>query len=218
MADFFKKLNVLVKASVNDLLGDERAIGGARHKPLTPDKLGKDVDREIESLRQRINEALDYEDQLQARVQTLQAEVGKWDEQADSAVARNDSEMARYDIEQMQRAQQHLAMAEADLHDHQRVTQELILRVNELDAAVADARRAKSSPEETQENEAPAERSTGAVLADVLREMREKINEMGDLIAAKDEVQQPSSHAADDIDEQTVDDDLTQRRDRLSKK
>jgi phage shock protein A len=217
MADFFKKLNVLVKASVNDLLGDDRAIGGARHKPLTPDKLGKDVDGEIESLRKRINEALDYEDQLQTRVQTLQAEVAKWDEQADSAVARNDSEMARYDIEQMQRAQQHLAMAEADLHDHQRVTQELILRVNELDAAVADARRAKSSTEETPANAEPAERSTGAVLADVLREMREKINEMGDLIKAKDEVQESSSQTAD-VDDQTVDDDLTQRRDRLSKK
>lgn len=217
MADFFKKLNVLVKASVNDLLGDERAIGGARRKPLTPDKLGKDVDREIESLRQRINEALDYEDQLQTRVQTLQAEVAKWDEQADSAVARNDSDMARYDIEQMRRAQQHLAMAEADLRDHQTVTQELILRVNELDAAVADARRAQSPQEETPVSAETADRSTGEVLSDVLREMREKINEMGDLIRAKDEVQQSSSQT-DNVDDQTVNDDLDERRDRLSKK
>jgi len=216
MADFFKKLNVLVKASVNDLLGEDRAIGGARQKPLTPDKLGKDVDREIVSLRQRINEALDYEDELQARVQKLQAEVAKFDEQADSAVARGDDEMARYDIEQMQRAQQRLAMAEADLRDHQAVTQELILRVNELDAAVADARRAKSSAEDVPAE--PAERvSGGEVVSNVLREMREKINEMGDLIKAKDEVQQPPTPAAD-ADDQNVDDDLAQRRDRLSKR
>lgn len=212
MADFFKKLNVLVKASVNELLGDERAIGGPRRKALTPDRLGKDIDREIASLRQRINEALDYEDELQARVQTLRAEVSKWDEQADNAVARGDDEMARYDVEQMQRAQQHLAMAEADLRDHQAVTQELILRVNELDAAVADVRRAKSQPDEPQASAEPLERSAGDVLSDVLREMREKINEMGDLIKAKDEPQ------AADVDEQTVDDDLAQRRDRLSKK
>jgi phage shock protein A len=212
MADFFKKLNVLVKASVNELLGDERAIGGPRRKPLTPDRLGKDIDREIASLRQRINEALDYEDELQARVQTLRAEVSKWDEQADNAVARGDDEMARYDVGQMQRAQQHLAMAEADLRDHQAVTQELILRVNELDAAVADARRAKSQPDESQASAESLERSAGDVLSDVLREMREKINEMGDLIKAKDEPQ------AGDVDEQNVDDDLAQRRDRLSKK
>lgn len=217
MADFFKKLNVLVKASVNDLLGEDRAIGGARRKPLTPDKLGKDVDREIASLRQRINEALDYEDQLQTRVRTLQAEVAKLDQQADDAVARGDDEMARYDVEQMQRAQQHLAMAEADLRDHQAVTQELILRVNELDAAVADARRAKSQDENPENAEPPADRSTGEALSDVLREMREKINEMGDIIKAKDEVQQ-GSPPAKTVDEQTVDDDLDQRRDRLSKK
>jgi phage shock protein A len=211
MTDFFKKLNVLVKASVNDLLGDERAIGGARRKPLTPDKLGKDVDREIASLRQRINEALDYEDQLQARVQTLQAEVAKWDQQADDAVAQSEDSAARYAVEQMQRAQQHLAMAEADLHDHQTVTQELIFRVNELDAAVADARRAKSSEDDSQISE--EQRTTGQVFSDVLRDMREKINEMGDIIKAKDE--QPDAEQSDD---QTVADDLAQRRDRLSKK
>ena len=216
MADFFKKLNVLVKASVNDLLGEDRAIGGARRKPLTPDKLGKNVDQEIASLRQRINEALDYEDQLQTRVQSVQAEVEKWDQQADDAVARGDDELARYDIEQMQRAQQRLAMAEADLRDHQAVTQELILRVNELDAAVADARRAKSQ-DENPENVESVERSTGEVLSDVLRDMREKINEMGDIIKAKDEIQQASPQA-ENVDEQTVDDDLDQRRDRLSKK
>jgi hypothetical protein len=40
-------------------------------------------------------------------------------------------------------------MAEADLREHQLVTQELIQRVNTLEAAVADARRAQEEREST---------------------------------------------------------------------
>src|SRR5215213_8718878 len=136
MSDLFKKLNILVKSSLNDLIGDP---GSTRRRPLTPAHLGKDIDREIAALRQRINEALDYEDGLKQRVQQLQDEVTRLDQQADGAVASGNDDNARYLVEQMQRAQQRLTMAEADLRDHRLVTQELITRVNTLDAAVADA-------------------------------------------------------------------------------
>lgn len=222
MNDLFKKLNVLVRASVNEVLGEDHAIGGARRRPLSPEKLGKNIDREIASLRTRINEALAYEDELQRRAQTLQNEVAQWDRQADDAVAAGNEPQARRAIEQMQLAQQRLAMAEADLREHQLVTQELIQRVNQLDAAVADARRAQEAeqpepapPQAVEEAQYPRVPS----LSEVLRDAQDKITRMGDIISAKEEVQTPppSVQAAEVADEQRVEDDLTARRQRLSK-
>ena len=221
MSDFFKKLNVLVKASLHDLLGDDDR---ERQRPLLRfDQLGQGIDTEIANLRQRINEALNYEDELTARVQTLTDEVSDWDAKADAAVESGQEEQGRYAIAQMQLTQQRLQMAEADLRDHQRVTQELILRVNELEAAVADARRAQQAddaPVETHADDQPASRNINRVAADVLRDMREKVSEMSDLISANDEVQTaaPADAATPDPDENQVEDDLSRRRNRLSKK
>jgi phage shock protein A len=216
MNDLLKKLNVLVKASIHDVLGDNSSAS-TRHEPITPGKLGKDIDREIAMLRDRINEALAYEDELQGRVNSLQGETASWDENADAAVNAGDDVNARYAIDQMQRAQQRTAIAEADLRDHQQVTQELILRVNTLEAAVADARR---SSETQAESEQPTEAPRGQVLSDVLKDVREKITQMGDLIStpAKDEPNAVEAEGeAPPSDDETIDDDLEIRRQRLSK-
>jgi phage shock protein A len=211
MADLFKKLNVLVKATINDTLGD---IASGVPKPLNPARLGKDIDREIAELRGRINDALDYETKLKAKAQALQEEVDRLDQQADDLIAQRKDDAARYVVEQMQRAKQRSAMAESDLREHRSVTQELIQRVNTLDAAVADARR--SQPAET-----PVERSPGRALSDALRDAREKIAAMGDLVNAQQDVAQSGSTAADEASSvassQQVEDDLARRRERLSK-
>jgi phage shock protein A len=219
MDDLFKKLNTLIKASLADIVGEDNLPGKPR-RHLDPHKLGKDVDREIGTLRGRVNDALAYEDELQGRVAALQAEVARWDQQADVAVQGSDEANARYAVEQMQRAQQRLTMAEADLRDHQLVTQELIQRVNMLDAAVADARRAEAANQETPDTGTTS--TAGGMLSDVLRDAREKITQMGDLIAAKGEVaaagESPAQQAAQVADKQAVEDDLSARRDRLSKR
>jgi phage shock protein A len=217
MNDLLKKLNTLVQAGIHDLIGDERAAPSSGRR-LRPAQLGKDIDGEIGFLRKRINEALDFEDQLKARVQTLEAEVQKWDEQADAAVASGDDATARYAIDQMTRAQQRVSMAESDLREHQLVTQELILRVNTLDAAVADARRAQANEPtaDSPTQEPQAEHSSGQALADVLRGVRENITRTGEALAAKVEqttLAQPETPA----DRQKIDDDLEARRARLSK-
>ncbi|HSS95517.1 MAG TPA: hypothetical protein VLK33_00725, partial [Terriglobales bacterium] len=185
-----------------------------------------DIDREVTMLRGRINEALAYEDELQVRLTSLQTEINDWDAKADGAVAAGDDTNARYFIDQMQRAQQRLAIAEADLRDHQQVTQELISRVNMLESAVADARRAEAdaakqaeaaqdvSPEQTTQTDSSPR---GQVLSDVLKDVRERVNQMGDLIAAKDEVQQSAAPTESPVDDSVVDDDLEARRQRLSK-
>jgi phage shock protein A len=172
-------------------------------------------------LRGRINDALAYEDELQARVAALQAEVEDWDAKADAAVASGKEADGRYAIDQMHRAQQRTAIAEADLRDHQQVTQELISRVNMLEAAVADARRAEAEKQTENQPPQPEQVDTeprGQVLSDVLRDVRERINRMGDLVAAKDELNESAVPEAPVIDTQIVDDDLEARRQRLSKK
>jgi hypothetical protein len=232
MADLFKKLNTLVKASVNNALGDDFAIGSSRRRQLTPQKLGKNIDREIDSLRQRVNEALEYEDQLKAKVSSLRAEVEQWDSQADRAVAEGRDEVARHAIDQMKRAQQRLNMAESDLNEHRLVTQELMLRVNQLDAAVADARRAENAqaavpatPVAIETPEIP-----DASLADLLRDTRERIateaNAMKDVITTWKETgqvqpqSQPETPSTPGETQKSpeVEDDLARRRERLSKR
>jgi hypothetical protein len=206
MNDLFKKLNVLVKATLRDALEPD-----SRRNPLTPVRLGKGIDHEVEQLRQRINEALSFEDQLQGRVQSLQVEAAKWDQQADEFLGAGNDAQARYAIEQMQRAEQRLAIAKSDLREHQLVTQELIVRVNTLDAAVADARR---SEKETPANAEPlSEPPTGNVLSDALRDVREKITREGEPVQAN-AVQAPLEPPAND---EAIEDDLARRRQRLSK-
>src|SRR5688500_15046064 len=114
MSDLFKKLNVLVKSSLSDLVGDSTSS----RRRVSPERLGGDIDHEVAALRKRINEAVDYESGLQARVRQLETEVASFDQQADDFVNAQDDVNARYTIEQMKRAQQRLTMAEADLRDH----------------------------------------------------------------------------------------------------
>lgn len=193
MTELLKKLNILLRSSLND-----------RHESAPP-PLSRNAERDVDRLRQTINEALRYEDELKARLGTLDAEVARWDAEADRAVSVNEDAAARYAIEHMQRAQQRQTIAAADLHDHQRVTQELIQRVNLLDAAVADARRAQSSEAQTP---APG-------LNDVLRDARDTMTSLGNTTASQAEVAPPVPDVP--VDDQAVDDDLENRRRRLSR-
>ena len=195
MNDIFKKLNVLIKSSLNDLVGDEPSRRGAQ-----PRRLGKQIDREIAALHQRINDAYDYEAQLKARIVTLEDEIARLDSEADTAVEQRREEQARFIIGQMQRAQQRLTMARADLREHQLVTQELVQRVSTLEAYVAEARRRQQDVAET---------SSGG-LADLLRQTREKLT--------RDVTTPPEEVSGGEVsDQQAVEDDLERRRQRLSK-
>ncbi len=213
MDSLFKKLNTLVQATLHDVLGEGERSG---ETPLSPDRLGKGIDNEIASLRQRINEALAFEDQLQERVQTLRAEVQKWDEQADAAVNAGDNPTARHAVEQMQRAQQRLTMAESDLAEHQKVTQELILRVNMLDSAVADVRREQNETTGTSPV-VEVSISPGQALADMLKNIRERVGQTAtpSNLDERDVMPEAPEQPASD---EAAEDDLEKRRQRLAKK
>ncbi len=96
MTDLFKKLNVLIKAGLNDILPE---AADQRRNPAQPVRLGKDIDREVGALRGRINEAVQYEETLQGKARVLREEIARWDQQADDAVQRGNDAAARHAID-----------------------------------------------------------------------------------------------------------------------
>lgn len=205
MDDLLKKLNVLVKATLNDALtGDSRRSKLVSSNTDTPSAV-QEGNQQITQLRQRINETLAFEDELQKQIQVLQAEVTDWDSQADTAVNDGDDAKARYAVEQMQRAQERLAIAKSDLAEHERVTQELIYHVNTLEAAV-DA---------TKQKQADDASSTGSddKVSGVLRDMRDKVVELRDQLDTRGEPTETATETTPEV----VDNDLEKRRKRLAK-
>lgn len=205
MNDLFRKLNTLVKARVNDVLGDIPSL--PQHSPLSPK-----VDQDIATLRQRINDAIDYEDTLQNRIAALHDEIARLDQTADEAVQQGKDAQARHIIEQMQRTQRRLEMAEADLRAHQLVAQDLIQKVNLLEATVADTRRINQDA--TDNTTTDDERVN--TLSNILSDVRERITGVNEQIKIKtDDTDDQTSD--DRQDDKKIEDDLTARRQRLSK-
>jgi len=190
MSELFKKLNVLIKSN---LLGEDK-------KSQKPVRLGKEFDREIEGLRGRIQDALNHEKRLKGQLRQIEDEILQWDQAADDALRANAEEGARTALEKLRSAKRRYARLEDDLHQHEIVTQELIQKVNLLESVVTKAR-------EEQPNN--PERS----IADVLSEAREKIATLGELRSPKAEI---PNDAPPPVEE--VNDDLEQRRQRLSRR
>jgi phage shock protein A len=201
MSSLIDKLNVLVKSSVHGVLGDDSPSSKRHGGSLSPARLGKDIDHEIAALRQQVDSALDGEDRMEADIQTLQRQIADWDRQADQALTQGDEATARYAVRQMQLEQRRLAMLEADLAQHRISASELIQRVNELEAVVAEARR--------RQQDTPAQDTADESLAARLRRARQQ--------ATQSEAESPLPKASPaEVDERTVDDDLARRRARLS--
>lgn len=131
MYDLLKKLNTLVSAQVNDLASDLASrLPTIERRP--------DLDRQVAELRQRVAAALEHEDQLRAQVNALQREIAGLDARIDAAIQAGRETSARDLLEEVQRLQKRLGLAESDLRQHQASAADLIIRVNELEAAVGD--------------------------------------------------------------------------------
>ncbi len=189
------KLNTLIRSRVQGVLDDVNPR--RRGQPL---KAGKNIDRDVAALRQQINQALDGEDRMTAEIGALQHQVADWDQQADRALTQGDEAAARHAVRQVQLLQQRQAMLEADLAQHRYSTSELISRVNELEALVAEARRPSK---DVVEPENPDDERLSAGLSQTRPEP-----------AAPPPVAKPRAPAV--VDEQAIEDDLARRRARLS--
>jgi phage shock protein A len=189
------KLNTLIRSRVQGAIDDLNPR--RRDQPLKP---GKNIDRDVAALRQRINQALDDEDRMTAEIDALQRQVADWDQQADRALTRGDEAAARHAVRQMQLVRQHQTMLEADLAQHRYATSELISRVNELEARAAEARQPSKDAVKPED---PNEESLSA-----------RISQARSAAAPQPRAAKPDTPAQ--VDEQMIEDDLARRRARLS--
>ncbi len=163
MGRLFSKLNTLLRASIEGLLEDDlRLPRGRRDAPR-----GKALNREIEALRREINTALDYEDELQTRIDALHQDASDLDLQADNALLARQEEAARQALTQLKRTEQQIAMLEADLAQHRQHVAALMDRVNMLEglAAEAQARREPASTGSADAEPAAVEQTSPPVTA-----------------------------------------------------
>lgn len=203
MSRLLNKLNVLVRSSVTQALKP----GGSRGEDQAGAHIsGKALDKEIASLRDRINRALEQHDRAEADIRALDTQIALWDQQADDTLRRGDEATARQLVQQIQRATQQRAMLQADLDQQRRSASELIRQVNELDAIAALAQhRSVSQTERSSDERGPDSES----LATRLHKARQAI-------ASHVAQPPPAADTSPTVDEQLVEDDLARRRSRLS--
>lgn len=183
------KLNTLIRSGVQGFLED---ITPSRRHDQSPQKPGKNIDRDIAALRHQIDQALDDEDRMAADIKALQQQIDNWDQQADRALVNGDEATAHHAVRQMQTQQQRLTMLEAELAQHRLSTSELISRVNVLEAMVAQVHNQQraSGQDSVEESESTRPRPAPRTAA-------------GPVVPAV-------------VDEQAIEDDLARRRARLS--
>jgi phage shock protein A len=246
MSDLIDKLNVLLRANLDNFLG-RSGEGAPPPRRLPPEQLGKDVDREIAALRRQIDAALNKEEDIKKRLEALRGQVEQFDRAADAALERGDESAARASVQQMQAARKRAANLELELGRHRDATFDLIQHVNTLEAMVSDARHAEAqnAPEGAPTTEAKAAnppeapdkakgqmpaasaplpgKSATELLSDMLRSVRERVEEA--VTPKQESAPQPepkagsvpiSSAPPTPADDAEVDEDLARRRARLS--
>lgn len=143
MSSLFDKIGTLVNAQVNDLLGNNPRSPLARIR-LDATKAEKDPRSAARSLRERLDEAMAYEDQLQLKIDGLMSEALELDAAVDASLQRGDQIGARRLQSQLNMKQQQVTIAESELRDHRRVTRHLLQEMRELESAL-DSRQANVS-------------------------------------------------------------------------
>lgn len=135
MSSIFEKLNTLVNAQINELLGRNPRSPLARIK-LNPEDAEKNPRRSVQNLRQRLNEALEYEDELQKKVELLMGEALVLDQQVDAFVRADDGIGARHVQGQLNLKQQQLSIAESELRNHRLMSRHLMKELAALESAL----------------------------------------------------------------------------------
>lgn len=236
MAGFFKKINTLIQAQINDVIRPMRSDGDSKsRRKFLRRTVGEDaISNDVGKIRKRIDDALNHETALESKVDRLYARITELDTLADEALAQGREAEARLALAQLQQAQRDLRDTEAHLYEHRIVTQELISRVNTLEAVLEQAKHAQMerkasvpSPEDTSTSSV-ATSDEGERAADKAETLGQRISARLDatrerLTRAIDQHQRDAPNASQpsamppvsSVD--NVDDDLARRRSRLMK-
>ena len=229
---FFKKLNTLVQGHINNVIApiDEKT-SKSRRKALSRQDIRGGLQKDVKLLRQRIDDALNYETELQAKADKLYGAISEWDDKANQAVSDGRENDARFALGQMQQVQRELEMIEADLQEHRTITQELISQVNMLDSTIQEVEGETAT--ETPSSEQPKVEEIGAQIVQQLDNTRQNlsnlISEYTSKVTGDDAPLREDESTQDDIpiqrsrtvkhpvDKNKVDDEYSARLSRLSK-
>lgn len=135
MSDLFEKISTLINAQLNDFLGKNPRSPLARIR-LDADEAEENPQRSARTLRQRLEEAIDYEDELQARIDQRMREVVELDKLVDEMMRSGDEFSAQRLQGQLNMKQQQLTIAESELRDHRLVTRHLMQELGALEMAL----------------------------------------------------------------------------------
>lgn len=202
MTNIFDKLGVLLRSKVGGLADDLASPFGSGTKRGQVDKL-----------RKQVNSAVEYEENIQKQIRTLEAEITDLNHQVDRAVEQGQDATARHILTTLQRREQHLTLLQGDLETHQMILNELILQVNQLDAVVSDQSQPVTEPVEPRSDVDDLQNRVDK-FQQVIHDSQSRINELGEKIKAKHETQSSDQEATDD----DIDDELEKRRNRLMKR
>ncbi len=145
MSDFFDKISTLINAQVNDLLGQTPRSPLARVK-LNADEAEKDPRRSARLMRRRLEEAIEYEDELQARIDERLRAVVELDKLVDDMLRSGDERSAERLQGQLNMKRQQLTIAESEMRDHRLMTQHLLQELGALEMALdSQAKRERAS-------------------------------------------------------------------------
>lgn len=176
MSSLFDKLSVLLNAQVNELMGRNPRSPLARIR-LNAKETATNPHRSAEQLRARLEEAMRYEDELQAKIDKLMGEALDLDEQVDATLGAGDSFGSRRLQTQLNLKQQQLAIAESELRDHQLVTRHLMQELVALEATLDEhARRSAQIPVDE------ATGSASQTAKAIVRDATDKLNETLDAL------------------------------------
>lgn len=146
MSSLFDKIATLVNAQVNELLGKNPTSPLARIR-LNADDAEKNPRDSAQALRRRLDEAVDFEDVLQDKIDGLMREAADLDAQIDVSLGQGDEFGARRLQGQLNIKQQQLTIAESELRDHRTLSRHLMQEMHNLEAALDERdRQAQTRP------------------------------------------------------------------------
>ena len=180
MSSLFDKITTLVNAQVNEFLGRNPKSPLARIK-LNAKEAEKNPRRSVQSLRQRLEEAIAYEDELQAKIETFMREVAELDRQVDGGLRSGDEFAARRLQGQLNMKQQQLTIAESELRDHRALTQHLMQEMTTLEMALDNQERRAATSVSSRSQKGgvsiPVEGVDSARQSSVLDTVSDKLNQ-----------------------------------------
>jgi hypothetical protein len=145
MSDLFDKISTLINAQLNDFLGRNPRSPLARIR-LDAEEAEQNPQRSARSLRQRLEEAIEYEEELQARIDERNREAAALDQLVDEMLNSGDEFSAQRLQGQLNMKQQQLSIAEAELRDHRLMTGHLMQELGALETALdQQARRGRAT-------------------------------------------------------------------------